>query len=118
MPKFIFRCASCSEEIMQYVSVSTLSITCKCGSDMSRLIPKLAGHVQVKEVVDKYRNVSHRQDQKEILEDRNSVHHWSVDVPKMVASGTYCLETMLENRWVYYNDKGELCVRTKPPESE
>jgi len=116
MAKNRYKCKKCGSEEMRYSSLSDFS--CSCGGLKVRQMPRLSGHAQVNETVDKARNVKHKQDQKKILSDRKSEYYWSVEVPKMVASGVYSLETMLEMRWVYYNEKGELCTRTAPPESE
>ncbi len=116
MAKNRYKCDTCESEEMKYSSED--EFPCSCGGQKKKQMPNLAGHAQVNEVVDKYRNVTHKQDQKKIINDRRSEHYWNVEVPKLVASGTYSLETMLEMKWVYYNEKGELTTRTTPPESE
>jgi len=115
MAKNRYRCNDCEKEETRYSSSS--DFPCSCGGVLKRQMPRLAGHVQVNETVDKYRNVKHKQDQKKIIDDRKKTHYWSVEVPEMVASGTYSMETMLEMNWVYYNEQGELCTRTTPPEA-
>ena len=82
---------------------------------MDRQLPKLRG-LKNTEVVDKFTNRKHMVDQKEVLDERKADYYWEVEVPKMVNSGTYSLDTMLEQNWVYYNEKGELVTRTKPPQ--
>ena len=116
MAKNRYKCDRCNKEEIRYSSVS--DFPCECGGDKIKQMPRLSGHTQVNETVDKHRNTKHKQDQKKILEDRSSEHYWKVEVPKMVASGIYSLETMLEMKWVYYNEKGELCTRTTPPAAE
>ena len=69
--------------------------TCKCGSDMNRQLPKLLG-LKTTETVDKFSNRKFVADHKEILNTRKQDHYWSVDVPKMVNSGIYALDTMLD----------------------
>lgn len=68
------------------------------------------------ETVDKFTNKKHFSDQKEIINERKLDYYWEVEVPKMVNSGIYELDTMLEQGWVYYNEKNELVTRTKPPQ--
>ncbi len=82
---------------------------------MDRALPNIKAP-QVTENVDKHFGKSWKQDQKELLKERKADYFWSVEVPRLVNSGIYSLETMLENQWVYYDEKGNLCTRTKPPE--
>jgi hypothetical protein len=82
---------------------------------MDRQMPNLRG-LKNTETIDKYSNKKHVVDQKEIVNERKLDYYWEVEVPKMVNSGTYELETMLEQNWVFYNEKGELVTRTKPPQ--
>lgn len=116
MAKNRYKCNKCDIERYRYISIE--SYTCSCGGNLQRQLPQLSGHVQVTETVDKSRNIKHKLDQKKILTDRKLEYYWKIEVPKMVASGTYSLETMLEMQWVYYNEQGELCTRISPPESE
>jgi hypothetical protein len=81
-------------------------------------MPSLNGKSTVTEVVDKYLGQTHIEDQRKILEDRKQDYYWAVEVPRFVNSGTYSLETMLENGWVYLNDKNEMIIRTKPPHKD
>lgn len=118
MPKYTFKC-ECGN-VKQYITSSEMK-TCKCrecGSEMNRQLPTLNGSVEVKELIDKYTNTSWKEDQTKLLEDRKKTYFWEVEVPRMVNSGVYSLETMLENGWVYYSPKGELLTRTKPPQKE
>lgn len=115
MPKYRFLCEKCGAEKQIYVSASTKQCQCECGSQMDRQLPNIRG-TQVNELHDKYTNKSLIQDHKEIVSERKLDFYWSVEVPKMVNSGTYSLDTMLEKNWVYYNEKGDLVTRTKPPE--
>ena len=116
MAKNRYICIKCKQEETKYSSKN--EFPCSCGGTKEKQMPNLAGHTQVNEVVDKYRNVKHKQDQQKIIKDRRSEYYWKVEVPKLVASGIYSLETMLEMKWVHYNEKGELVTRTIPPESE
>lgn len=115
MAKYRFSCSSCNREKQIYVSTSTKQCQCECGADMNRKLPNIGG-AQVNELHDKYTNKSLVQDHKEIVSERKLDYYWSVEVPKMVNSGTYELDTMLERGWVYYDEKGNLVTRTKPPQ--
>lgn len=115
MPKYTFKCDKCNAEKQQYVSVKTKQCLCECGNTMYRQLPNIGG-TQVNELQDKYSNRTLVQDHKEILTERKVDYYWSVEVPNMVNSGTYELETMLERDWVYYDEKGNLVTRTKPPQ--
>jgi hypothetical protein len=67
------------------------------------------------ETVDKLLNRKHVADHQLSLKERKLDYYWEVEVPRMVDSGTYSLETMLEQGWVYYDEKGNLTTRIKPP---
>jgi hypothetical protein len=78
-------------------------------------MPNLSG-LKNTETVDKFTNKKRVENQEDILKERKADHYWEQVVPKLVESGTYSLETMLEQGWVYYNEKNELVTRTKPPQ--
>jgi hypothetical protein len=82
---------------------------------MKRQMPSLRG-LKTTETVDKYTNRKHISDHSNVLKERKLDYYWSVEVPKMVNSGTYSIETMIEQNWVYYDEKGNLITRTKPPQ--
>jgi len=115
MPKYTFVCDHCKKEKQTYTSISTKTQKCECGEEMHRKFPNIGG-TQTNELIDKYTNKSLVKDHKEILGERKLDYYWSVEVPKMVNSGTYELETMLEKDWVFYDEKGNLVTRTKPPQ--
>jgi len=122
MPKYTFSCPMCSTSLQQNVSRDTSEIACvNCQKQdlanvkMKRQMPKLGGQPQVNEVVDKYVNRVWQDGQQESIKVRRDKYYWSVEVPRMVNSGTYSVETMFENNWVYFNEKEELCVHNKPP---
>ena len=94
--------------------------TCKCPKCqglMNRKMPNLKPP-KVTEVVDKYSNKKHVDDQKSVLQERKLDYYWKHEVPKLVDSGIYGLDTMLQQGWVYYDEKHNLITRTKPPEKE
>lgn len=118
MPKYTFTCA-CGHSKQQLASISTKEITCDvCSASMTRSLPKLSGKANVTEVVDSHTGVKWGDDHIKEMEDRKRTHFWEVEVPRMVNSGVYAIETMLENRWVYFDDHGKLITRTRPPETE
>ena len=111
MPKYTFICEGCSHSKQIYASSTIIESECTCGFKMRRQLPKLRG-LKTTETVDKFTNQQHITDHKEILHTRKEDYYWSVEVPKMVNSGTYALDTMLEKQWVYYNEKGDLVTQT------
>lgn len=115
MAKYSFLCSSCGKSIQRYVPTSVKIQKCECGAEMNRKMPKIGG-TQVNELHDKYSNKSLVQNHKEIINERKVDYYWAVEVPKMVDSGTYELDTMLEKEWVYYDEKHNLVTRTKPPQ--
>jgi len=120
MPKYTFKC-SLGHEIQKYVDTSVKAFPCEhscCSAVMERQLPKLSGKASVTETVDSHTGVKWGDDHVKEIDDRKRTYYWEVEVPRMVNSGTYSLETMLENKWVYYDDKGNLITRIRPPESE
>ena len=80
-------------------------------------MPVISGQ-EVRETVDTYVGTKWKQDQKDLVKERKADYFWEIEVPKKVNSGIYSLQTMLENGWVYVDDKGKLQTRTKPPQKE
>ena len=117
MPKYIFKCSTCGRETTKYTASSVKFLTCddSCSSIMHRLMPKLRG-LKNTETIDKFTDKKHIDDHAAILKERKADYYWEVTVPELVNSGTYTMETMLEQDWVYFNEKGELVTRTKPPQ--
>lgn len=116
MPKYTFECRNCSNSVKKLTPVSVRIIDCeKCGQDMLRAMPKLNGQAEVSETVNKYTNTQWKDGQKEEIQARKDKYYWTVEVPRMVNSGTYGLDTMLEMGWVYLNEKEEICINDKPP---
>jgi len=112
MPKYKFVCDNCGDIALKYVNASTEHIKCHaCQKDMKRQLPS-AGSQAVKEVVDSFTGTKQFQDQKEILKDRQDDYYWNVEVPRLIQ--TYSIETCLEQKWLVFNDKGELVIN-KPP---
>lgn len=115
MPKYTFECPHCESLEQKITDISVKEIKCHhCGKQMVRQMPILKG-IKTTEVIDKYTNKKHVSDHKEQIKERKEDYYWSVEVPKLVNSGIYELGTMLQQGWVYFNEKNELVTRTKPP---
>lgn len=78
---------------------------------MSRQLPQTGGQA-VTEIVDNYTGVKRDQNHDALKKERHDEHYWNVEVPRLIQ--TYSLQTCLEERWLVYNDKGELVIN-KPP---
>lgn len=118
MPRYTFKCPHCESYEQKITDISTKEITCHhCGKVMSRQMPILKG-IKTTEVIDKYTGVTHVADHKQQLTERKEDFYWSIEVPKLVNSGIYELGTMLQQGWVYYDEKHNLITRTKPPQKE
>ena len=116
MPKYRFVCVTCNTEVVKTTSLETKSITCEtCSDTMNRAMPKLNGPSDKTEVVNKYMGKISKSDQKEIVKSRKDEYYWTIEVPRLVSSGVYSLETMLDNGWVYFNDKEQMIINDKPP---
>lgn len=115
MPKYTFKCSKCDKSKQTITSVSVKEIDCDCGAKMSRKLPTLKSLTEVNEVIDNLTGTKWKPDQKQKYKERQAEYYWSVEVPRFVQSGTYSLETMLENGWVYLDDNGRICMHTKPP---
>jgi len=112
MPKYHFICDSCKADIERYASIKTEESKCPtCSGTMKRQFPNIGSQV-VKEVVDKFTNTKHTINQKAEDAERKQDHFWTVQVPRLVQE--YGIQTCLEEKWLVYNDKGELVIN-KPP---
>lgn len=113
MPKYTFKCSSCDKQVQKYVNSGVTNITCDgCSDSMNRLIP-IINKPTVTEVADSYMGIALPQDNAEIISERKSDYYWAVVVPQLCRE--YSVEHCLENKWAYYNEKGEYCIHTKPP---
>jgi len=117
MPKYQFKCKSCDITTSIYTPPLVKEITCPaCEGSMPRQLPTLNGPANVKEVVDKNTGITWTENQQDLIQDRKAEYYWTVEVPRMVESGTYSLETMLENSWIYVDDAGKIHVNNMPPD--
>ena len=99
-----------------YVPSLIKEVECKtCSSTMCRQMPTLNGPANVREVVDKNTGITWTDGQQDMVKDRKDEYYWTVEVPRFVNSGTYSLETMLENQWIYVDDAGKIHTNNKPP---
>lgn len=113
MPKYSFICDNCGKQLKKFTSSETREIQCdSCDHTMQRKMPTLASGTEVKELIDEYSGVSRNQDHDSIIKERRDQHYWEVLVPEFIQK--YSLETCLENKWLTYNEKGELVIN-KPP---
>lgn len=115
MPKFTFLCDSCKKSIQKTVSLETRQCQCECGNQMNRQLPNLRG-IKTTELVDKFMGKSLVEDQDLLQKERMLDFYWKYEVPKMVKSGIYSIETMVEKNWIYLDEKQQVVIRTKPLE--
>lgn len=120
MPKYTFICPECGLQEQQTVPRNIKMVSCcRCAPDkeswMKRQMPKLGGQPTVNEVINKHTGTTWADGQQESIKVRRDKYYWEQEVPRMVRSGTYGIDTMLENGWVYFNDKDEMCINDKPP---
>lgn len=113
MAKFTFKCNKCGKAQQRYVGLRLLELPCECGSTMQRQLPQTS-HSTTYEKPDKESGRKWIEDQPEILKARKEKFFWEVEVPRLVASGTYTIETMVENGWISISDDGKIVVNTKP----
>ena len=116
MPLFTFKCPECNTKRQMFVSASRQDIPChtpNCRATARRQLP-ISNHADVTEIAYSHNNIVQLQGQREILEKRRDTHYWKNEVPRMVSSGVYSVQTMLEMGWVYLDERGEVQVYTKP----
>ena len=115
MPKYKYTC-ECGNSVVKYAPRDKLTLRCKkCKSEMKRELPVLNGPSQKRELVDPVVNTRHIDNQDEIIKARSQKYYWGVEVPKMVNSGKYSIETMIEKGWVWFDDNMQMHIYTKPP---
>jgi hypothetical protein len=117
MPKYTYLCPNGHRDQIFADHDRKECVCTTCGEIAKRQMPKLAGQ-ETRELIDKHLGTVWKQDQKEMVQERKADFFWEVEVPRMVNSGIYSLETMLENQWVYYDEKNNLVTRTKPPKRD
>jgi hypothetical protein len=75
---------------------------------MSRDLPNTNSATEVREVVDPYTNRKWGKDHEAVMKKRKEDHFRDVEMPRLVQ--TMSVETCLENKWLIFNDKGELVI--------
>jgi len=116
MPKYTFKCES-GHTVQKIVSAKVREIECNhegCTNSMCRQPPRLQ-QSDVEETIDKYFGTKQRPDQKDVVQQRRDEFYWTVEVPRLVNSGTYTVETMLEMGWIYLDVKNQVQINNKPP---
>jgi hypothetical protein len=78
---------------------------------MKRQLPG-SGSQQVREVVDSFTNTRQTPDVKAENLARKTEYFWEIEVPRLIQ--TYSLATCLDEKWLIYDDKGNLVIN-KPP---
>jgi hypothetical protein len=78
---------------------------------MRRQLPT-GGSQAVTEIADSFTGVKRDQNHDELKKERKEQYYWEVEVPRLIE--TYSIETCLDQKWLVYNDKGELVIN-KPP---
>jgi hypothetical protein len=115
MPKYTYRC-ECGNVATKYAPKEKETIRCsKCRKDMIRDMPVLNGPCDKKELINPFLNHKRIDNQDAIIDARKQKHYWSIEVPKMVNSGVYGIDTMLEKGWIYFDDNMHMHIHTKPP---
>lgn len=114
MAKYSFKCKTCGKAQQRYVGPRLLELPCDCGSVMVRQMPKTS-HSTTYEKPDKDSGSKWIEDQPNVLQARKEKYFWEVEVPRLVASGIYSAETMIQNGWVSISDDGKITVNIKPP---
>jgi hypothetical protein len=78
-------------------------------------LPTLVGASEVRETVNAGTGVRWKQDQPDMIKQRHDEYFWSHEVPRLVASGTYSVQTMVEQGWIWFDDNKQMQVYAKPP---
>lgn len=108
MPKYHFTCSKCQTKTHRYVPTTVEHVPCVCGEQMNRDFPNTNSATEVREVVDPYTNRKWGKDHEAVIKERKAQHFRDVEIPRLVER--YSIETCLENKWLVYNDKGELVI--------
>ena len=118
MAKYTFKCDICQRSVQVFTPSCTLDIPCrfdKCDGKMERQLPTLNGPSDTTEIMDKRTGKAARPDLKEVVQSRRDEYFWTVEIPRLVNSGKYGLQTMLENGWIWVDDNDKIHIHNKPP---
>ena len=115
MARYTFWCEYCGATEQVYVPSSCFQRTCsKCNQEMARQIPKVSKPT-VHEITDKRMGKKLIENNQEEIRIRKEHFFWEVEVPRLVQSGVYTMETMVANQWITMLDDKTFTVNTKPP---
>jgi len=114
MAKRTYKCLRC-ERVQQLVGPRSASVVCDtCGEIMVVQMP-IVSKPTVHESPDKQSGKLWLDDHAQVMKDRKENYYWAVLVPRMVQSGVYSMETILQNGWAWIDDAGHMHVYDKPP---
>jgi hypothetical protein len=114
MARYTFICPKCASTVQTYVPSSCFDVKCACGADMVRQIPKISKPT-VHEVLDKRGGKQLIENSKEELTARKEKYYWEVEIPRLVQSGIYTMETMVTNGWITMLEDKTFVINKKPP---
>ena len=118
MAKYTFKCDKCEKSLQLYTPSTVEDLDCRfdeCEGTMIRQLPTLNGPPNTTEIIDKRTSKTARTDMKELVQSRRDEYFWTVEVPRLVNSGTYGLQTLIENEWIWIDDNDKIHIHTKPP---
>lgn len=115
MPKYRFYCSDCREDFTKIEGRHVEETECPyCSGGAQRQMPTLNSS-EVTETVDKYVGKRLPTNNKDLIEQRRQEYYWKYEVPDLVRSGVYSLETQIENGWIIVKDDGTIEIQDKPP---
>lgn len=113
MPKYTFKCDTCEHTKTTYVNIDTLKIKCPaCHREADRLPPNI-NKANVTELVDPYSGVNLSPEFQQEMSQRSLDYFWAVEVPRLC--GEYPQAECISNGWAYFDEKGQFCIYSKPP---
>lgn len=113
--KITLKCDKCGKIECLYTRIET-QITCSCGELMRRVYNIASDQSStLTERKCNIFNVNNLPNIEEEMKKRNEEHFWEVVVPDLVKSGKYSIKEMLQNDWIYYDEKGHIQIQNKPP---
>lgn len=113
MPKYTFQCTKCGHKKAAYANADTRSVRCQSCNSLAVRLPPSTNKANVTELIDPYSGVHLSPEYRNEMDQRSLDHFWAVEVPRLV--GEYPEAECIANGWLYRNEKGELCIQTKPP---
>ena len=114
MAKFTYKCKDCDKIMNIYGSAKCRSFLCECGGSMEFQMPKTSNSTTY-EKPNKESSTKWIEDHQQVIKSRKEKYFWQVEVPRLVASGIYSKESMLQNGWITITEEGKIVVNTVPP---